>query len=91
MQIVDIDDFLKVVREVTKTRGYVKLYHINVARVMHREHTKKELDQLVIEAQKMTDHEVKSLIAIGLRNPARAEILSMMIQRALRDNKVIRD
>ena len=90
MQIIDIDDLLEVVKEISNTSSYTKLYWICEGRKIHFKQTKKELQQLVIEAQKMSKSEIRALIAIGLRNPARNEILSMLIQRELRDRAIVK-
>lgn len=89
MKIIDIDDFLAHVKAITETRSYLREFHINEAREMHRKHTRADLNQLSIEAEKMTKGEIKALFMIGLRNPARIEITRLMIQKELKDRALL--
>ena len=88
MKVIDIDNFILHVKAVANTRSYVKEAHINEARILHKKHTKAELQELVREADKLDSAEIRALFAIGLRQPARTEIGRLMIQRELKKREL---
>ena len=83
MVVIDIDNFVDHVRAANESKSYVREYHINEARILHKKHTGAELQQLVIESNQFSKSEIKMLFAIGLRQPARQEIMRLMIQKEL--------
>jgi hypothetical protein len=89
MIVIDIDDFIKHLRAANEAKSYVKEYHINEARALHKRHTNAELIQLVLESSNFSKSEMRTLYGIGLRNPARQEIAKLMIQKELKERQLL--
>ena len=84
MKVIKIDDYISLIKAIAQTRHYERMLYIEEARAIHKNHTKAHIQEIIDEAQKMSNQEISGMIAVGLRQPALREVTRMMVQRELK-------